>query len=93
MAEKILVLIFCHMIGDYVLQTDFIAKTKGENLWHMVVHCTLYILPFYLAFGVDWRISFVWMHHYITDVFKARTKLIGYATDQLSHIAMLGLWL
>jgi hypothetical protein len=20
-----------HMLGDYVLQTDFIAKTKGEN--------------------------------------------------------------
>lgn len=41
MFEKILVLVFCHLIGDYVLQCDFIAKTKGENRYHMLVHCLL----------------------------------------------------
>lgn len=27
----ILNIIMCHLIGDYVLQCDFIAKTKGQN--------------------------------------------------------------
>lgn len=31
MIEIIYKLIICHLIGDYVLQNDFIAKTKGEN--------------------------------------------------------------
>lgn len=25
-------LLVCHLIGDYVLQTDFIAKTKGKDV-------------------------------------------------------------
>jgi len=28
MLEKIIILILRHLIGDYVLQSDFIAKTK-----------------------------------------------------------------
>lgn len=45
MIEKIVILIMCHLIGDYVLQIDFIAKTKGQNLYHLFVHCALYCLP------------------------------------------------
>jgi hypothetical protein len=28
MLEKIIILILCHLIGDYVLQSDLIVKTK-----------------------------------------------------------------
>ena len=28
----IILLICCHLIGDYVFQSDFIAKTKRENI-------------------------------------------------------------
>ena len=52
MFETILLIMFCHLVGDYVLQNDFIAKTKGTNWYHLFVHCTLYILPFYVAFGL-----------------------------------------
>lgn len=31
MINLIITLIFCHLVGDYALQTDSIAKTKGEN--------------------------------------------------------------
>ena len=29
----------CHMVGDYVFQIDYIAKTKGDNWWHLLSHC------------------------------------------------------
>lgn len=29
--NKLILLVFCHLVGDYVLQNDFIAKTKGSN--------------------------------------------------------------
>ena len=54
--EKILLLVFCHLIGDYVLQIDFIAKTKGINFYHLLVHCLLYIVPFYIVFGMGWQL-------------------------------------
>lgn len=82
-------LVFCHMIGDYVLQSDFIARTKGENWWHMIVHCTMYVLPFYLVVGHDWCIAVLWVHHFIVDIMKARYKIIGYAEDQIFHLLVL----
>jgi hypothetical protein len=63
MAELIYKLIFCHLIGDYVLQIDFIAKTKGENMYHLLVHCFLYAVPFYVAFGYDARIPIIITTH------------------------------
>lgn len=51
--NNVIHLILCHLVGDYVLQCDFIAKTKGSNLYHLFVHCALYCLPFVLLYGID----------------------------------------
>lgn len=75
------------MLGDYVLQTDFLAKTKGENWWHLVVHCFLYTLPFYIHYGMDWRIWVLLYTHIIIDMLKARFKKIDYIEDQFYHIS------
>jgi len=37
--ELLLKLVFCHLIGDYVLQSDFIAKTKGETVTDFADRC------------------------------------------------------
>ena len=34
---KVIVLIMCHILGDYVLQTRFIAESKGMNWYHMFI--------------------------------------------------------
>ena len=78
-------LVFCHLIGDYVLQIDFIAKTKGENWYHLLVHCLLYILPFRIVYGVDWRLIPLLIIHIIIDALKARYKKITYVQDQIAH--------
>jgi len=92
MMEKLITLFFCHMIGDYVLQSDFIARTKGENWWHLLVHCTLYVFPFYLFFGLCWQLAVIWAVHIIVDAAKARYHAITYLTDQVIHIALLSLY-
>ena len=81
-------IIFCHLIGDYVLQIDFIAKTKGNNWYHLFVHCILYCLPFYLCFGHDWRLYILLITHIIIDSVKARFNKIGCAADQCLHYAV-----
>ena len=85
MLENIFLIIMCHLIGDYVLQSDFIAKTKGENWYHLFVHCALYVLPFYLCFGFDWQLAFIFVTHIIIDAAKARWKAINYMEDQFLH--------
>ena len=82
-------LLVCHFIGDYVLQNDFIAKTKGENWWHLIAHCFLYTVPFALLFGVDGRLILLLISHFVIDAQKARWKMISYIADQLYHILIL----
>ena len=82
---KIINLIMCHLVGDYVLQIDFIAKSKGSNFYHLLVHCVLYCLPFYIAFGLVWQLIPLLVLHIIIDLLKAKYKLIPYWLDQLLH--------
>lgn len=93
MIKIIIVLIFCHLVGDYVLQNDFIAKTKGENWYHLIVHCVLYSLPFFVFFGLTWQLSFIFIMHMIIDPLKARYNKINYVTDQLLHYIVMLVYL
>jgi hypothetical protein len=85
MIKILILIIFCHLIGDYVLQCDFIAKTKGENWYRLFVHCALYCVPFYLTFGLTWQLGLIFISHMIIDPLKARYKKIAYTQDQILH--------
>ena len=91
--NNVIHLILCHLVGDYVLQCDFIAKTKGSNLYHLFVHCALYCLPFILLYGIDWKIGVLFASHIIIDVLKARFNKISYIIDQILHYIVLFIFL
>ena len=93
MTRLIITLIFCHLIGDYVLQTDFIAKTKGTNWYHLIVHCMLYCLPFFVIYGLTWQLLFIFITHMVIDPIKARYNKINYITDQLLHYIVMLVYL
>ena len=82
-------LLVCHFIGDYVLQNDFLAKTKGENWWHLIAHCFLYTVPFALVFGIEWWLIILLASHMIIDALKARWKKMSYLDDQIFHLFFL----
>jgi len=79
----------CHLIGDYVLQSEFIATTKGSNWYHLFVHSALYCVPFAIMFGINILLAFIFTHHFVIDMLKARYKKINYVSDQISHYIML----
>lgn len=93
MIKLIITLILCHLIGDYVLQTDFIAKTKGTNWYHLIVHCALYCLPFFVVYGLTWQLIFIFITHFVIDPLKARYNKINYVTDQLLHYIVMLVYL
>ena len=93
MFEKIALLVFCHLIGDYVLQDRFIANSKGKYWYHMFVHCALYVFPFWFFFGWNWQLGLIFAVHFIIDPMKARWGLIGYTADQVAHYAVLSTYL
>lgn len=85
----ILILLMCHCIGDYVLQIDFLAQTKGKNVYHLFVHCILYLVPFAIVYGIHWQLAVLLVSHFIIDILKARYQKINYATDQVLHYLVL----
>ena len=91
--NNVIHLMLCHLVGDYVLQCDFIAKTKGYNFYHLFVHCVLYCLPFVLLYGIDWKIGVLFVSHIIIDVLKARFNKISYIIDQILHYIVLFIFL
>ena len=93
MLELLFKLVLCHLVGDYVLQIDFIAKSKGQNIYHLLVHCLLYCLPFYILFGFVWQLIPLVLLHMVIDILKARYKLIPYWLDQVLHYATFLLYL
>lgn len=44
-------IIVCHLIGDYLLQSDWMAQNKTKNDLPAMVHAVLYTMPFWL-FGM-----------------------------------------
>ncbi len=77
-------IVMCHAVGDYVLQTDFLAKTKGDNFYHLLIHCILYCVPFAVVYGIDYKIVILFVMHVLADWEKCK-GIIGYAEDQILH--------
>jgi hypothetical protein len=82
----------CHLLGDYVLQVSFIAETKGNNWYHLFVHCALYCLPFFIAFGLGWQLAVIFATHMIIDLLKTRYSKINYITDQILHYSVMAIY-
>ncbi len=78
-----------HFLGDYVLQTNFIAESKGSNWYHMIVHCVLYAWPFAVFYGFDYHILVLIFTHLAIDAGKARWHEISYVQDQVMHFGIL----
>ena len=91
--EKVLQLIFCHFLGDYFLQSDYLATRKGKDWYAMIAHCVLYCVPFYVVFGMNPALAYVFIMHVAIDTAKARYHLIGLVTDQLCHFVTLVIYI
>ena len=93
MIDVFVKLVLCHLIGDYVLQSEYISKTKGENWYHLFVHCLLYAIPFYVYFGWCWQLAAITLLHFPIDALKARYGKLSYTVDQFLHYALCLLYL
>lgn len=82
-----ILVIFCHFAGDYLLQTDYMAKEKGNDWWVMLAHCFCYSLPFYVIFEMRWQLFLVLSSHFIIDSGECK-NWYGTFFDQCFHIVV-----
>ena len=68
--------IFLHIIGDYILQTEYIACHKSKSYYILLIHSILYTLPYvsYIWYNQGELTIFIYtifmMVHFVIDKIK-----------------------
>ena len=63
-------LLVAHFVGDFLLQTDWMALNKSKNWWALGVHCLVYSLCFWFL-GPTFVIA-TFCFHFLTDAITSR---------------------
>ena len=61
--------LLAHLIGDYVLQTDWMARSKGRRNLTAVCHALAYSLPFLLLGPSPAALAVIAGSHFLIDRF------------------------
>ena len=59
--------IFAHLIGDYLLQNDWMASNKSTHTFHALVHVIVYCLPFSFCHLTLLQILLIGSQHFLQD--------------------------
>ena len=55
-----------HLLGDYVIQNNWMANNKEKHTFPCLIHCLTYALPFLLI--TNWQIvSMIGITHFMID--------------------------
>jgi hypothetical protein len=81
-----------HLLGDYILQTGWMAMNKKKKGWagHFAcqVHCITYSLPF-LLIG-SWQATLaIYVSHFLIDRYRFVEHLISWR-ERTSHLQNMG---
>ena len=83
MQNTLTLAIIGHLVGDYLLQNDWMALNKKKHTLHCAVHCTLWTLAV-CAFTGWWMplaIAVLWVTHFAQD----RTQIILYWMTKINR--------
>jgi hypothetical protein len=72
MEKGVINYLLAHLIGDFILQNDFMADNKKKSNWVCLLHVLLYIFPFLCLNMLWWQLVLIGIQHYIQD----RTQLV-----------------
>ena len=103
----IIAMLLAHLVGDFILQWDSLARAKSESLKGVLFHgliVSAVTLIFALAFDPNWWpwALFIGVTHTFLDAIPAGFRrwlptqhnlfpLTRLAIDQLAHISIIGL--
>jgi membrane associated rhomboid family serine protease len=72
----ILIGIEAHFVGDYLLQSDWMAQEKTKRWLPALMHGAFYTLPFLLITLNIWALLFICLTHIVIDRYRLVRQLI-----------------
>jgi len=67
-----------HTIGDYWLQSDWMALNKSKKTLNCLVHCVVYTSLFLFLTTSIWALSFIFLTHFLIDRFPIIVRKLIY---------------
>ena len=59
--------IYAHLIGDYLLQNDWMANGKKKSWMIATIHVFAYMIPFLFTDIIWWKLGLIAMQHLLQD--------------------------
>jgi len=69
--------IYAHLIGDYIIQNDWMSQHKKESSFRCGVHVATYMVPFLLCGMTWWQLVLIASQHFLLD----RTDIVKWFMD------------
>jgi len=66
--------IIAHLVGDYLIQNDWMALNKKTSSLHCAIHATTYLIPFLFLDLALWQLLAIGIQHFIQD----RTNFVSW---------------
>lgn len=67
-----------HLIGDYIFQTDWMAKNKTNNIKVAAIHAMVYTLPFLLLTSSVLALLVMFASHTVIDRYRLARYVVYY---------------
>ena len=59
--------IYAHLIGDYIIQNDWMSLHKKHSSFRCAVHVATYMMPFLWCGMAWWQLALIAVQHYALD--------------------------
>lgn len=78
--------IYAHLIGDYIVQNDWMAQGKKKSSWICSVHIITYLIPFLFCGFEWWQIALIGAEHFLQD----RTNIVVWLMKTKGSASFIG---
>ena len=75
-------IILAHLVGDYILQSHWMATEKTQHWWPALVHGFFYTLPYIFVTQSIWALLFIGLTHAIIDRYRL-AKHVGWLKNKI----------
>lgn len=69
-------IVLAHLVGDYLIQSDWMALEKTNRWWPAVVHGATYTIPYVLVTQSFWALLVIGGTHIIIDRYRLARHVI-----------------
>ena len=79
MLFDMILIVWLHVIGDFIFQIRTMAKNKSTNNWALVSHCVAYMIPFFI---ISWQFALInGILHFPIDYISSRLTTYYYKKE------------